>query len=92
MLTFTCCAMIICELCILIHSVHTPLSAGGGGGWVEGRVEPPTKFSKSGGLAGSQFLEGGCLETGGDFFPGGSCSFYIKNILKREIFNYKKSL
>ena len=89
MLTFTCCAMIICELCILIHSVHPPHSAGGRGGV---RVEPPTKFSKSGGLAGSQFLEGGCLETGGDFFPGGSCSFYIKNILKYAIFNYKKSL
>ena len=42
-----------------IHSVHprplppSPFCWGG-------RVEPPTKFSKRGGLAGSQFLEGGC--------------------------------
>ena len=36
------------------HSGHPLLSAGGGG------VEPPTKFSKRGGLIGSQRLEGGC--------------------------------
>ena len=34
--------------------VCTPLSVGGGGGG--GEVEPPTKFSKRGGLAESQFL------------------------------------
>ena len=33
-------------------------------------VEPPTKFSKRGGLTGAQLLEGGCWEIGGDFFPG----------------------
>ena len=34
--------------------------------WVRG-VEAPAKFSKKGGLTGSQ-LEGGCWEKGGDFF------------------------
>ena len=34
-------------------------------------------------------LEGGCWKKGGDFFQG-SCSFYIKNKLKNEIFNKKK--
>ena len=33
--------------------------------------EPPTKFSKRGSLAGSQFLEGDCWKGGGDFFQGG---------------------
>ena len=43
-----------------------------------GGVEPPTKFSKMGGgggfltgLPGSQFLERGCWERGGDFFQEG---------------------
>ena len=65
------------------HSVHPPppLSAVG--------VEPPTKFSKRGGLAGPQLLEGDCWERGGDFFQGG-CNFHIKNKLKSEIFNAKK--
>ena len=35
-------------------------------------------------------LEGGCWKKGGDFVQG-SCSFYIKNKLKNEIFNKKKS-
>ena len=44
------------------------LSAGGGGvGW----GERPTKFSKRGGLTGSQFLEGGCRERWGDLFRRG---------------------
>ena len=38
----------------------------------------------------SQFLEGGCWEREGWPLPGG-CS-YIKNKLKSEIFNDKKSL
>ena len=54
-------------------------------------VEPTSKFSKRGGLTGSQFLEWGCWERGGDFFQGGS-SFYLKNKLKSTIFNDKKSL
>ena len=36
-----------------------------------GCVEPPTKFSKSGGLTGTQLLEVNCREGGGDFFHGG---------------------
>ena len=60
--------------------VCPPLSVGGGGGG--GEVEPPTKFSKRGGLTESQFLKVGCLERGGD----------LKNKLKSEIFNNKKSL
>ena len=53
------------------HSVHPPLSDGEG-------VEPPTKFSKRGGLPGPQLLEGVCWERGGDFIQGGGCSFHIK--------------
>ena len=34
-------------------------------------VEPPTKFSKRGGLTVPQLLEGDCWERGGDFFQGG---------------------
>ena len=40
-----------------------PLPAGG--------VEPPNKFSKRGGLAGPQLLEGGCWERGGVTFLRG---------------------
>ena len=50
---------------------------------------PP--FLLGGGLTGPQLLEGGCWERGGDFFQGG-CNFHIKNKLKSEIFNDKKSL
>ena len=52
------------------------------------QFEPPTKFSKRWDLTGPQHLEG--KEEGG-FFQGG-CNFYIKNKLKSEIFNDKKSL
>ena len=45
---------------------------------------------------GSQLLEQGLLrkrERGGDFFQGEEgCSFYIKNELKSEVFDAKKSL
>ena len=37
-----------------------------------------------------EFLEGSCWERGGDFLYVG-CSFYTKNKLKSQIFNYKKS-
>ena len=43
-------------------------------GWIfllGGRGEPPTKFSKRGGLTEPQFLEGRYWERGGDFFQGG---------------------
>ena len=59
--------------------MHPPFSRGGGGG---GEFEPPTRFSKRGGLTGSQFLKVGCLEREGD----------LKNKLKSELFNNKKSL
>ena len=72
------------NICVHVHSGHPPpLSAGG--------VEPPTKFSKRGGLTGPQLLEGGCWEKGGDLFQGG-CNCHIKNKLKSEIFNDKKIL
>ena len=60
-----------------------PLSAGG--------VEPPTKYSKRGGLTRPQLSEEVAGKEGDDFFQGG-CNFYIKNKLKSEIFNDKKSL
>ena len=52
-------------------------------------IEPPTKFSKSGGLTGPQLLEVNCWERGDDFFQGEGCNFYIKKI-KSGIFNVKK--
>ena len=65
-------------------SVHPPLSAEG----AEGRVEPPTRFSKKGGgLTGSQFDI--LILIGFIFFRRG-CSFDIKNKLNSEIFNDKK--
>ena len=42
-----------------------------------GEVEPPTKFSKRGGLDRTSTFRGGCWERGGDFFQGG-CNFHIK--------------
>ena len=57
-----------------------------------GEVEPPTKFSKSGGLTGPQLLEVNCWERGGDFFRGEGCNFHIKNKLKSEISNEKEGL
>ena len=43
-------------------------------------------------MTGCQFLEGSCWERGWIFPPGVGCIFYIKNELKSEIFNNKKSL
>ena len=43
-------------------------------------------------MTGCQFLEGSCWERGWIFPPGSGCIFYIKNELKSEIFNNKKSL
>ena len=50
-------------------------------------VEPHTNFSKSGGL--DRILT---RKKGGDLFEGEGCNFYIKNKLKSEIFNGKRSL
>ena len=46
------------NLGVIIAWTPPPFCRGGG-------VEPPTKFSKRGGLTESQFLEGDCLERGG---------------------------
>ena len=44
-----------------------------------GRVEPPTKFSKRGDLAGPQLIVGGLLgKRGGDIFQGGGGQFSHK--------------
>ena len=68
-----------------MHLPHSAMGVGGGGG-----VEPPTKFSKSGGLTGPQPLEMICWERGSDFFQGEGCNFYIRNKSKSKIFNVKK--
>ena len=77
------------ELCLMIpksYSVHPPP-------YFCRRVEPPIKFSKRAALAGPQLLEGVAGKEGDNFFQGaGSCNFHIKNKLKSEIFNDKKSL
>ena len=69
--------------CLLIGIVCIPLSAraGGGGG----------KWTKRGGLIGSQFLERIAEKEKVTFFREGGYSFYIKKI-NSEIFNEKKSL
>ena len=77
------------------HSVH-PLSAVGGGGGGRG-VEPPTKFSKRGAWHDLNFYRGVAGKEGGDFFQvgggrGTGCNCHIKNKLKSEIFNDKKTL
>ena len=49
-------------------------------------VEPPIKVSKRGALTGSQLLEGGSWERGGDFFQeGGGFNFHIKNKLRKRV-------
>ena len=70
------------------HSVHRPLSTGGSGRWGGGGVEPPTKFSKRGGLAGPQLLEGGCWERGGYFFQGGGLQLSYKKLILCLIMNF----
>ena len=51
---------------------------------------PSYQIFKRGGLAGPQFLEGVDEKEGSDLFEGG-LQFHIKNKLKSEIFNDKKS-
>ena len=65
------------------HSVQPPFFVveGGGEGWW---VEPPTKFSKRGGLVGTSTFRGGLLGKRG-------MQFSQKN-LKSEIFNDRKRL
>ena len=76
-----------------MHSMHvctSPFCAlcvcGGVGG---GEVEPPTKFDTT------LIFRGGLVEKMGGgmtFLEGRGGNFYIKNNLKSEIFNDKKSL
>ena len=54
------------------HSVHPPCR----------KSDPPTKFSKMGGLTGRQLLERGCWERVGNFFQGRGCNFHIKKSIK----------
>ena len=56
------------------------------GGW----VGIPTKFSKKGGLMGSQFLERVAGNKGLTFFKEG-CSFSINNKLKSDTFKDKRA-
>ena len=51
--------------------------------------EPPTKFSKKG---KTSTFRGGLLEKMGVTFFREGCNFHIKNKLRSEIFNDKKSL
>ena len=76
------------------HTVHPPPNLSAFWfllGWGRGGVEPPTKFSKTGGLTGPPLLVGVTGKEGSDFFQGG-CAFHIKNKLKSEIFDDKKRL
>ena len=56
---------------LFLHSARSPFLLGKG--WRGTEVKPPTKFSKGGGLTGSQFLERGCWEKrgGGNLFQEG---------------------
>ena len=65
------------ELCLMIPKSHSV---------------PPTKFSKRGGLDRTSTVRGGLLGKMEMTFFRGSCNFYVKNKLKSEIFNNKKSL
>ena len=67
------------------HSVHPPCLSEGGGGWASNQI-----FKKGGGLTEPQLLERDSWEREDDFVHGG-CDFHIKNKLKSEIFNDKKS-
>ena len=53
-------------------------------------LEPPTERGR--GLTGSQFFQKVVRNEGVTFFRVEGCNFYIKNKLKSEIYNEKKSL
>ena len=60
--------------------------------FVQGGLTLQPNFQKGGeGLTGPQLLQGVARKEVGDFFQGG-CSCHIKNKLKFEICNDKKSL
>ena len=75
---------------IMHHSVHPPLSVGGGGGgWASDQIFKKAELDRISVFRGELLGKRG----EGDFFQeGGGCSFYIKYELKSEIFNDKKSL
>ena len=55
------------------------VGVGVGVGMGVGGLSLLSNFQKGGGLKGSQFLEGGCWERGGDFFSGRVAVFTKKN-------------
>ena len=57
--------------------VCTPILSAGEEG---GGVEPPTKFSKRGGLRGLQLWERGCWKRRGNFFQGREVAILLKKI------------
>ena len=70
----------------IVCTLHPVSGRGGGVGWTSNQI------FKKGGLAGRQLFIGGLLrKTGRTFFMGG-CNFHMKNKLKSEIFNDKRSL
>ena len=73
------------ELKIFIVCTPTPPPFLLGGGWTSYQI------FKKGSLIGPQLLEGGWWERSEWLFSGG-CNFYIKDKVKSEIFNDKKSL
>ena len=58
----------------------------------EGGIEPPTKFSKRERRLDRISTFGGGLLGKREGRGGGGCNFHIKNKLKSEIYNGKKSL
>ena len=73
-------------------TVRTPrlLSAGGGGGEGEGGWTSYQIFKK-GGLDTTLIFKGGLVRKRAVTFSRGVCNFYVKNKLKSDIFNDKKS-
>ena len=70
---------------LMLHSVHLPP-------FCRGKLSLQPNFEKGGGINRTSTFRGGVArKEGGDFFQGG-CSCHIKNKLKSEIFNDKKSL
>ena len=57
--------------------------------WTPEGSESPTKFSKEeGGLIGSQFLQGGCWDRGGDFFQGEVVQFF--SVITKNLVPFKR--
>ena len=89
------------NLALLNHNVQVPFYCGGvgGGSWTSYQIKKKKEGGRGegeggGSFTGSPILEGGWLleKRGLTFFIVVGCSFYIKNKLKSEMFNDKKSL